>query len=144
MNQTRSPVLVDLRLRVERKPARPTSNPFLLRGARGTEGSPSSAGAEGFVDGGDGSVTSSRSSGGGICDDRGMSEPRLWPPGAAATAASQASGCDGRRGTRMFSKLGRRSDVAGGAAVGGGGVSLPNEASLFSENRFRGAAAGTG
>ena len=43
----------------------------------------------------------------------------------------------------MFSKLGRRSDVAGGAA-GGSDMSLPNEASLFSENRFGGAAAGTG
>ena len=68
-NQTRSPVLVDLRLRVERKPARPTSNPFLLRGARGTEGSPSSSGAEGFVDGGDGSVTSSLGGGGVIGGD---------------------------------------------------------------------------
>ena len=65
MNQTRSPVLVDLRLRVERKPARPTSNPFLLRGARGTEGSPSSAAAEGFVDGGDGATGGGGTGGGG-------------------------------------------------------------------------------
>ena len=83
-NQTRSPVLVDLRLRVERKPARPTSNPFLLRGARGNEVSPpSSAAAEGFADGGDGDGGIQ----GGGCDGGGGVIGGDGAPGVLAAAA---------------------------------------------------------